>query len=91
MAGYFDWYVFDNDPYNVFIIWPICQDDFISYIYHSRSDICFVAVEFESAIVFYSFWFRLQYIALLQLYLDLYFTTKSFSTVKYIAYSFASS
>ena len=55
MAGYFDWYVIVNVAYNMLIVWPISQDNFISSISYSRSDICSVVVKFEFAIFFYSF------------------------------------
>ena len=52
MTGYLDWYVIVNVAYNI----PICQSDFIPTMSCSRSDICSVIAEIESAIVFDSFW-----------------------------------
>ena len=56
MGGWeFYWYIIVNVTYNMLIIWPISQDNFISSISYCSSDICFVVVKFEFTYNIYLF------------------------------------
>ena len=90
MTGYLDWYVIVNVAYNVLILGPICQNDFIPTIKYSRSDICFVIVEFESAIFFYGFRVQVEIYCTFATVFGFVFYQK-FLAVKFVVYSLASS
>ena len=55
MTGYLNGYVIVNGPYDVLIIGPICQYNFIPTIQYSKCDNCFVVIEGKFAIMFDGF------------------------------------
>ena len=91
MAGYNDWYVIVNVAYNVLIIWPISQDNFISIIQYYGSDIYFVVVKLEFTIFFYSLCNQIEINCTFTTVSGLVFYHKQFFAVKFIANSFTSS
>ena len=91
MAGYLNGYIIVNVAYNVLIIAPIFQYDFIPTILYSRSDICFVIIEIEFAIFFNGLWAQVEIYHTFTTVFGFVFYHKEFITVKFIAYFLASS
>ena len=87
----FNWNVIINITDNMFIIWPIFQNNFVSSIKYSWSNVGFIKIIVKSTIFLNDIWTQIKIYCTFTAVFGLVFYHKKFFTVKFIAYPFACS